>query len=416
MVSAASRKATSWPRKVQLGRVSVSVYRRKTPSGGTSYLVANYASGRRRLDSYPTEAVAVDAAQRLARQLSGRQVVAASITNEQASEYAAAIQSLCPSKVSLLSATDTVAKCLEIVPDLTSVVAAVKFYAARNKQVTRKPVGDVVAELVALKKARKSSKRYLEDIRTRLRKFAEAFHMDATAVTTAHVQAWLDGLKCGPQTTKNYRTVLNLLFEFAVARGYAADNPVEGVEAVKVRGGEVEIYTPDEIRRLLTGATPKILPCIAIGAFAGLRSAESERLAWEDIRLAERHIIIGKDQAKTASRRVVPVCDALAAWLADYSEHTGLIWKGGHEGFYHAQQAAASAAGMKWKLNALRHSYASYRFAQTADAGRVAGELGNSASIVHRHYRELVKPSDAERWFGVMPEHSRPTLPRAVSN
>ena len=33
---------------------------------------------------------------------------------------------------------------------------------------------------------------------------------------------------------------------------------------------------------------------------------------------------------------------------------------------------------VKWKSNALRHSYASYRFALTGDAGRVAGELGTA--------------------------------------
>ena len=59
---------------------------------------------------------------------------------------------------------------------------------------------------------------------------------------------------------------------------------------------------------------------------------------------------------------------------------------------------------MKWKTNALCHSYASYRFALTTDAGRVAGEFGNSAAVVHKHYRELVKPAEAERWFNVRPE------------
>ena len=59
---------------------------------------------------------------------------------------------------------------------------------------------------------------------------------------------------------------------------------------------------------------------------------------------------------------------------------------------------------MTWKSNALRHSFASYRFAQTGDAGRVAGECGNSAAVIHRHYRELVKPEAAQRWFAVSPE------------
>ena len=191
-----------------------------------------------------------------------------------------------------------------------------------------------------------------------------------------------------------------------MARGYASDNPVVVVESIEVRGGDVSIFTPTEITRLLAAASPEFLPCLASGAFAGLRSAEIERLEWSDIDLAGRHIVIGASKAKTASRRVVPICDALADWLAPYVGSAGFVWKGTHEGFYEAQQATAAAAkpAVKWKTNALRHSYASYRFAQTGDAGRVAGELGNSAAVVHRHYRELVKPADAQRWFAVKPE------------
>jgi hypothetical protein len=46
-----------------------------------------------------------------------------------------------------------------------------------------------------------------------------------------------------------------------------------------------------------------------------------------------------------------------------------------------AENNVAAQKPIKWKANGLRHSYASYRFAQTADAGRVAGELGNSAAV-----------------------------------
>jgi integrase len=211
---------------------------------------------------------------------------------------------------------------------------------------------------------------------------------------------------------------MHLLFEFAVARGYATDNPVAAVENVKVTAGDVAIFTPKEIARLLAAASPEFLPCLALGAFAGLRSAEIERLEWSDIDLVGRHVTIGASKAKTASRRVVPISDNLAAWLAPHAEKSGNVWTGTHEDYYDAQQETAAAteaaadpekgikavAPVKWKANALRHSYASYRFAQTGDAGRVAGELGNSAAVVHRHYRELVKPVDAQRWFTVSPE------------
>jgi integrase len=424
-------RKSDWPRKVTCGRESVTVYRREIPSGGFGYMVANYSAGKRRFDSYPTEADALAAAQLLARQLSERQVVAASMTNGQASEYAAAVLTLKPHGVTLTSAADTLAKCLETVPDLSTLLAAVNFYAARHKRVTPKPVSEVVKELLAVKESRKVSTRYLQDLRVRLARFADAFRKDCCDVTTAEVQAWLDSLNLSRQSYKNFRTVAHLFFEFAVARGYAADNPVTGSESLTVGGGDVEVFTPAEIRRLLAAATPDFLPCLALGAFAGLRSAEIERLAWEDIRLAERHIIIGASKAKTASRRVVRVSDTLAAWLAPYAARTGAVWQGTHEAFYIAQQATAAATAVaadaqnrtpakpavKWKQNALRHSYASYRFAEIGDAGRVAGELGNSASVVHRHYRELVKPADAERWFAVKPdaEANVVTMPLAAS-
>ena len=428
MKTTRSRK-DGWPRKITFGRESVTVYRREIPSGGFGFMLANYAGGKRRFDSYPSEAEALDAAQRLARQLSERQVVAASMTNDQAAEYAAAVLTLKPHGVTLTSAADTLAKCLETVHDLSSLLAAAKFYAARQKSVTRRPVSEVVAELLTVKAARKASTRYLQDLRVRLARFAEAFRKDCCDVTTAEVQAWLDSLPLSRQSYMNFRRVAHLLFEFAVARSYATENPVTGSESLTVAGGAVGVFTPAEIRRLLAAATPDFLPCLALGAFAGLRSAEIERLAWEDIRLAERHIVIGASKAKTASRRVVPISDTLAAWLAPYAAQTGAVWQGTHEAFYIAQQATAAATAVpadaqnstpakpavKWKQNALRHSYASYRFAQTADAGRVAGELGNSAAVVHKHYRELVKPADAERWFAVKPAGEAAnvvTLPR----
>jgi hypothetical protein len=95
----------------------------------------------------------------------------------------------------------------------------------------------------------------------------------------------------------------------------------------------------------------------------------------------------------------------LVEWLAPYAGRQGAIWTGKHFAFHHVgQHDTAKAANVTWKHNALRHSFASYRFAQTGDAGRVAGELGNSTAIVHRHYRELVSAQDAAAWFAVKPE------------
>jgi len=58
----------------------------------------------------------------------------------------------------------------------------------------------------------------------------------------------------------------------------------------------------------------------------------------------------------------------------------------------------------KWKHNALRHSFISYRVAAIQNVAQVALEAGNSPQMIFRHYRELVRPADAVKWFSIMPE------------
>ena len=59
---------------------------------------------------------------------------------------------------------------------------------------------------------------------------------------------------------------------------------------------------------------------------------------------------------------------------------------------------------MTWKRNGLRHSYISYRVAQTQNVAQTALEAGNTPKIIFSNYRELVKPADAVKWFGIEPE------------
>ncbi len=432
------KRKPEWPKQVQPGRAIVRVYRRKTPQGNFAYMVANYADGkRRRFDSYASEADALAAADTLARRLDARDYVAASMTQEQAIEYADSVAALKPFNVTVRASSATTAECLKVVGDLASITAAVKLYAERHKQVIKKPVAETVAELLLARRNDGSSGRYLEDLKSRLGRFAEDCHKDACNVGTSDIQVWLDSQKTDKgrplsrQSRKNYRTVLNTLFQFAVKRGYAADNPVHDVEKPKVRDGDVAIFTPTEIARLLAAASPEFLPSLALGAFAGLRSAEIERLDWEKhIDLAARHIKLDASITKTAARRIVPITDNLAEWLRPYAGRQGKVWQGSSDMFYRAQEATAAATEVKadeakgikaqkpveWKGNALRHSYASYRFAQTADAGRVAGECGNSAAVIHKHYRELVKPEAAQQWFNVRPtEAAANIIPMAAT-
>ncbi|MDB6124517.1 MAG: hypothetical protein JWQ71_3510, partial [Pedosphaera sp.] len=50
---------------------------------------------------------------------------------------------------------------------------------------------------------------------------------------------------------------------------------------------------------------------------------------------------------------------------------------------------------------ALRHSYISYRVADTQEVNKTALEAGNSPAMIFSNYRELVTPQDAKSWFSL---------------
>jgi hypothetical protein len=144
-----------------------------------------------------------------------------------------------------------------------------------------------------------------------------------------------------------------------------------------------------------------LIPILAIGAFSGIRVAELNRLDWSAVDLDRRIIEIRAGQAKTASRRVVPITDNLAAWLQP------LIRKGkvvSAKNLHVDMSALSRVLKIEWPRNVLRHSFISYRIAVVKSADQVALEAGNSPSIIFKHYRELTTEDQADKWFAILPK------------
>ena len=143
------------------------------------------------------------------------------------------------------------------------------------------------------------------------------------------------------------------------------------------------------------------LPYLALGGFAGLRTAEIKRLAWQDIDLEERVITVGAAKAKTASRRTVPISDNLAAWLKPLCRESGPVLQLKSEWNWLPKLSKCIEGG--WRRNALRHSYISYRLALVQDIAKVAFEAGNSPQMVHSNYKALMTERATKAWFEIAP-------------
>ena len=282
---------------------------------------------------------------------------------------------------------------------------------------------DVATEFLAQITGQGRSLRYLQDCRTRLTRASKAFQSYIQTITAPDIENWLNSIKAAGSTRNNYRATLIALFSFARNRGYLPRNERTEVElTIKAvdRGGDIGIYAPAQLSVMLAGIDSEWVPFIALGAFAGLRTAEIHRLEWQDIDLHGGHIVVGKHKAKTAQRRIVPILPALRAWLEP------LVTIGIKSGFVvpHFSSDSKMLDSFRESFehlkirrvhNGLRHSFATYRLAITQSADQVSLEMGNSPKKLFQNYRELATKAQAEKWFGVMPVASEKVVSIAIA-
>jgi integrase len=303
-------------------------------------------------------------------------------------------------------------ECSELLKPFNATIRdAVSFYVP-HLQATKRTcsAAELVNELLKVKEADGASERYLSDLRSRLTQFSESFDGKPVAeITSPQIDEWLrslsdkeTGKRLSPVTRNNFRRVLIVAFNFARERGYCVGNTAEKTARAKVVENAIGILTVEQTARLLESAVPEVLPYLAIGAFAGLRRAELERLDWKEVDLQSSLIEVTASKAKSARRRFVRIQRNLAKWLQSYAQLSGDVTP---PNYRELLDAARDAAGIQeWPQNALRHSFASYHLARFNDAALLALELGHTNSnLVFQHYRQLVKPKEAERYWKIAP-------------
>jgi integrase len=392
--------------------------------GKQSFLIAYYADGARKRERFPTLHAARKRAKEKIQELSKGTAHVGTLTPRQVAVVTDAVEILKGINVPLSQVAREYAHAYKALGKQPLVVEAAKHYAAHleKQKNMHAPVkfSVVVDEFLWAIITQKRSARYIEDCTSRLSRAAKAFRGYIQRVTTSDIESWLDSIKAAGRTRNNYRATLCTLFSFARSRGYLPRNERTDAELcmkASDRGGEIGIYTPAELSVMLTEVGSKFLPLVALGAFAGLRTAEIHRLDWQDIDLHGGHIIVGKQKAKTGQRRIVPILPALKAWLNTIVSRTGPVIPrySGDAPLLRAFRQALKPLGVQMVHNGLRHSYATYRLAEVQSADQVALEMGNSPRKLFQNYRELATKAQAERWFAVMPAMEEKVLTLSVS-
>ena len=414
-----SSPAPGKPFVLKRGNVTVKIYEGTNRVNGTDYqqfTLAYYDGAVRRKKRFSDLAEAKQEAELAVTKLANGEGQVLRLTSSDRATYLQALDTLRPLGRPLNLALAEYADAVKLLPPGVSLREAVADFMRRANTVREsRTVPELAAEYIAAKEKAGKSEAHLRDLRLRLTRFGNAFQIPVAGVTGKMLQCWLDGLDVGNRTKLNELRHATSLLNFAVRRKYAPRDLLDELKAIErpeTSPSATLIFSPAELRELFAAAPAPLVPWLVFGGFCGLRSAEILRLEWNDVNLQRRFVEVRAENAKTAQRRLVPLCDAAVAWLTPLAGSNGRVVHHLRDNWFYAELTAAvnrvrKTSGRKgkfqWKRNGLRNSFCSYRLALTQDAAKTSLEAGNSPQMIFRHYRELTTEDEAKEWFGILP-------------
>ena len=389
--------------------VTVKIYRgtnRDKPIYTVSYLGPDGRERRNFTDVDEAKSEAANIADKLAEFDAG----ALRLNGNDALKYQEAQQAIAASgsTLSLNAVVDDYARARRILGG-DNIVEAARYWKkhvdANLPQITP---AEAVEKFRAAKQAEGMSEMYLKDIRGLLGDFARDFQCPLSSIQPEDLRQYLNAKKVGLVSKDNRRRMLVVLFNFAKANGWLRANEETAADALgtyKIKQKDVEIYTPAEMSKLLNAADPDFQLYILLIAFGGVRREELHKgLSWDAVNFERGTITVPASIAKTGRKRKIVMSENLLAWLAPYRLKSGPIFNIDPR---NRTAKVVKASGVKWKRNALRHSFGSYRMEQCKNEGQVALEMGNSPKIVKDHYFEIVDEREAREYWSIKPLSKR---------
>jgi integrase len=297
-------------------------------------------------------------------------------------------------------------KCEAKLPAGVTLEDAVDWYVSHvTTQLVSPSTGKVVHGYLNSRAALGKSERYLDALGYALNKVSWIYQVPISEVTTSQLDSRLSAISSS-RTRKNVRGALISCWRWAQNKGYlphGTPTAADRTEAVTVITKDPEVLTPLQLLSAFKKAieddtiTP-IIPYLAIAAFAAVRSAEIERMTWEDnIDLEHGTIILGSAITKTKRRRVITMDPTLVEWLTKY-KGTGKVCPP------KPHRMLAKTHSESWPHNALRHSGVSYLTAKHQNAAMVAEQCGHTESQLQTSYKAAVTPLAAREWFVISPK------------
>jgi integrase len=229
-------------------------------------------------------------------------------------------------------------------------------------------------------------------------------------VSRAEFRGWVAALEVEPSTRTGYVRAARALWRWAAAQEppLAGPSPTAGmVASLPSKGGTVGFLSVAQAAQLLAVDSPW-RAALALMLFAGVRVEEvagqgKPAMLWRCVDVVGKSIRVPGECAKVTGRArlVQGLPPAVWAWLGKPGADDAPVSPG------------LGVCGMRWARrrvegfppNALRHTFATYAYALTGDAGKVAGWMGHEGEprLVLSTYAGLARKAEAQAFFVLRP-------------
>ena len=303
------RKRRSSIVEIGNGPARIKIYTMNRRDGYPEFTLAWKEAGRRKIRSFSSMEEARMIAQQTSVRLTNGWTAGDEVTRRDIDQFRHCEQVAREYGVGLAAAMDEWASARKAAGEIP-LSDAVRFYQANRADLfaVRTNV-QVAAEFVVSLKRKGVSDIYVRNATSSLKRFTDTRPGNIADVSVADINRFLDSLKSlGPVSKNGLRRNIVTMFGFAKKQGYLHSDrktAAEQSDSFREPEKEIEIFTPDEMRDILLAAHARILPLIAIGGFCGIRSAEVERLTWQDIKWDRGHIEVAGHSASTSCGHAV---------------------------------------------------------------------------------------------------------------
>ena len=264
------------------------------------------------------------------------------------------------------------------------------------------------------------SLRYLQSLRSILNRFKfKCGKLVVDEVRHPQITQFVNGYDISLRTRQGYLTDLRSFFSWCEQKGYGEINPCIAAMPSKAKRKEImtakrgrrklQVLTPAEVQMLLTYCEreePTLTPYACLCIWGGLRpEREAPNMIDDDI--TTESVTVPEEFAKDNETRIIePLSDNFIEWIEFIKGREGSFQP--VKNLKRKWEKAKKSIDREWPHDCLRHSYASYHFAEFNDAGLTAKNLGHpDSTLLRKDYNGAVTKAQAREFWAIRPSDCR---------